>query len=86
MIVEESGSPNKNKPHYTSRVFCETKVRNYQHKTEETNDHYPQEDNAYSGLTRYFIQIFGGFYPIPKIYFKNVSTDFRARNIAFVKG
>ena len=51
VIVEDPGSPIKNKPYYKSRVLRETKVENPQHKTEATIDHYLQEGNAYSGLS-----------------------------------
>ena len=33
-------SPIINKPHYTSLVFCETNVRDYQYNTEASTDYY----------------------------------------------
>ena len=40
VIVAETAPPIRNTPHSTSRLLCETKVENYQHKTETTTYHY----------------------------------------------
>ena len=63
VIVTEPGSPILNTPHSMIRGFCETKVGYFQHNTKVTTYYYSQEDNAALGLTRNFIQIFGGFHP-----------------------
>ena len=42
VIVGDTGSPVRNTPHFTSRVFYETKVIRFQHNTEATTDHYSQ--------------------------------------------
>ena len=43
--LAETGSPIRNTPHSTIRVFCETKVVHSQHNTEANTDHNYQEDN-----------------------------------------
>ena len=84
-MVIDPRSPIRNTPHSMSRVFCKTKVGNCQNKTEDTTDHYLQQDNATSGLSTYFIQLFVIFNPTPK-HVEYVSTYFRTRKYCFFKG
>ena len=85
LILVDPITPFQNVPHSTIFVWFEINIRDYQYKIEADIDHYIFQDNEYSCLSIYFVQIFGGSNTTP-IFFKYLSTDFRRRKYIFVKG